>query len=150
MTRALLGGSFDPVHAGHVAMAAHVLERGWADVVHVVPAWLSPHKDLAAAPAAARLDMVRLAFAGLPRIVVDPREIAAGRPCRTVETLESLVADHPGDPFRLVIGADNLADFHRWSRPDRLLELAQLVVLGREGWPLDDAAVAASGRAAKR
>jgi nicotinate-nucleotide adenylyltransferase len=135
MIRGLLGGSFDPVHAGHVALAAHVLDHGFADHVVVVPARLSPHKQECAAPAADRLAMVRLAFGDEPRVTVDAREIARPGPSYTVATLRGLAAEHPGDPLRLIVGADNLAGLPRWREPDALMALAELVVLPRAGGP---------------
>ena len=145
MIRALLGGSFDPVHAGHLAMADHVLAKGLADVVHVVPAWLSPHKDHAAASPTDRLAMVRLAFAATENLVIDPREVAQNRPCFTIDTLQALRAEFPADTWLLLIGGDNVPDFGRWQAPDRLQELATVVVLGRGGQDLSAAALRAAG-----
>lgn len=131
MIRALLGGSFDPVHAGHVAMAAHVLVHGLADRVVVIPNWRSPWRPDPAASAADRLAMCRLAFAGMPEVAVDDREIAGGQAAFTVDTLETLVATHPGDTWRVIIGGDHLGGFSRWERASRILELAELIVLER-------------------
>lgn len=146
MIRALLGGSFDPVHAGHVALAGHVLEAGLAERVVVVPAWRSPWRDLPAAPAADRLAMCRLAFAGLGAVTVDDREAAAGRPVPTVETLAALAAAAPGDDWRVVIGADHLATFPLWQDAARLLALAKLVVVARAGVDLAPPAGLPAGR----
>jgi nicotinate-nucleotide adenylyltransferase len=133
MIRGLLGGSFDPVHNGHVAMVAHVLARGLVDHVVVVPARLSPHKDATSAPPADRVAMAALAFAGRAQVTVDPRETRRGGPSYTVDTLRALVAEHPGDDWRLIIGADNLADLPRWRASDTLLTLAEVLVLQRGG-----------------
>lgn len=145
MTCALLGGSFDPVHAGHVAMAAHVLRWGLADDVRVIPNARSPWRDPPVAAVADRLAMCRLAFAGLAGVVVDEREARTGRAVWTVETLEALASEQPDVVWRVVIGADHLATFGAWRRADRILELAQLLVLGRAGAAADAAAVAAAG-----
>jgi nicotinate-nucleotide adenylyltransferase len=145
MIRALLGGSFDPVHLGHVAMARHVLADGLAAAVHVVPAWLSPHKRGAGAPPQERLAMVRLAFAGLDGVQIDAREIRAGHSCRTVTTLAALRDEHPADHWRLVVGADHLPSFRTWAEPDRILRLAELVVLGRVGHAVTGDAIRAAG-----
>lgn len=133
MIRAVLGGTFDPVHAGHVAMARHVLEHGLADLVHVIPNWQSPWRDIPVAGPAERLAMCRLAFAAVPGTLVDPREIDGGCPAWTVDTLAALVAAFPTDRLRLVVGADHLASFDRWRDPARILDLAELVVLDRPG-----------------
>ncbi|HPF70691.1 MAG TPA: nicotinate (nicotinamide) nucleotide adenylyltransferase [Candidatus Krumholzibacteria bacterium] len=133
MIRALFGGSFDPVHNGHVAIVAHLLARGLADRVTVVPAALSPHKAGGSAPGDARLAMTRLAFAGRTEVEVDPCELERPAPSYTVDTLEHLSARHPGDRWRLVIGADHAAGFAGWRSAARLWELAELVIMPRGG-----------------
>lgn len=133
MIRALFGGTFDPVHAGHVAMARHLLQHSLADVIHVVPNWQSPWRLPPVAGPSARLAMCRLAFAGMPGVVVEDCEVAAGRPAWTVDTLTRLAAAHPGDAWRLVVGGDHLGAFERWREPERILALADLVVLDRDG-----------------
>ena len=133
MIRGLLGGSFDPVHNGHLAMVDHVLAHGLVDHVVVVPARLSPHKDADGAPIADRLAMVALAFAGRKRVTVDPRETTRDGPSYTVDTLRALAAEHPGDGWRLIIGADNLPGLPRWREAPAILALAEVVVLPRGG-----------------
>ena len=145
MTCALFGGSFDPVHTGHVAMVRHILDHGLADRVFVVPNARSPWRDEPLAAAGNRLAMCRLAFEGLPGVEVDGREAAAGRPAWTVDTLEALAAELPGAHWRVVIGADHLATFSAWRNPGRILELAELLVLGRAGAATDAIAVATAG-----
>ena len=78
MLYGILGGSFDPVHLGHLAMAEHMLERKLADSLLIIPAWLSPHKYENSATPSDRLAMVRLAFAAMGDVMVDNREIARG------------------------------------------------------------------------
>ena len=155
MIRAFLGGSFDPVHEGHVAMARHVLSKGLADMVHVVPAWLSPHKNQAAASVAHRLAMVRLAFPDSPDLQIDTWEIDRGESCYTVDTMRALQDVYAGDDWAcddwlLVIGADNLASFDRWHQPEALQRLAKIVVLGRDGHELSPAVVKSKGLLAQR
>lgn len=131
MIRAVLGGSFDPVHSGHVAMARFVLTRRLARQVLVVPARLSPHKTASGATAAQRLDMVRLAFAGLDRVTVDRRELDREGPSYTVDTLRELAREHPDDQLLLVIGQDNLAGLASWREPAGIGALARVAVLAR-------------------
>lgn len=145
MTCALFGGSFDPVHTGHVAMVRHILQHGLADRVFVVPNTRSPWRDEPLAAAGNRLAMCRLAFEAMPGVAVDGREAVAGRPAWTVDTLEALVAEHPGVHWRVAIGADHLASFGAWRNPGRILELAELLVLGRAGAATDAVAIAAAG-----
>jgi nicotinate-nucleotide adenylyltransferase len=133
MLRAVLGGSFDPVHLGHLAMVDHMLDKELADLLVIVPAWLSPHKFENSADPQERLAMVRLAFAGQEAALVDEREIVRGGVSFTVETLEEIAGEFPGDRLRLVIGVDNLPGFSGWRSPERIQELADIVVYPRDG-----------------
>jgi len=132
MIRALFGGSFDPIHAGHVAVVDLLQQRGLADRVHVVPAWRSPLKpERCVASAADRLELARLLLAGHAGVELDDREALRPAPTYTVETLATLVADYPEDRWRLVVGADHVPLFHRWHEPERLLDLAEVSVVAR-------------------
>lgn len=133
MPLAVLGGSFDPVHCGHVAMARHILDAGLAREVRVIPACNSPFKTGAVVTAEDRLAMVRLAFAACSDCIVDGREIKRGGPSYMVETLEELHNEFPERKLRLIIGADNVAEFSRWHRSSDLLSLARVLVLERPG-----------------
>ena len=121
----VLGGVFDPPHLGHVALATAALEQLGLDqlLVHVVAA--PGHKDVYA-PAAARLELTRLALADDPRVVVE-LELET----RTVDTLEARKLDDPV----LILGADELVDFATWKDHERVLELARLAVAKRPGVP---------------
>lgn len=143
MIRAVFGGTFDPVHQGHKALVETILDRGLADTVHVVPAWLSPHKSAAAAMPAHRLAMARLAFAGLDDVLVEASEVEAARPVFTVETLRALQRRHPQDEFRLTVGADQLRAFSAWREPSAILDLAALLVFARDGVGLEELCAAA-------
>ncbi len=142
MIRGILGGSFDPVHGGHVAMARHVLERGLVQRVHVIPARLSPHKDSCGAPEAHRLAMVRLAFAPAgdeamvdvfqDHVIIDELELSRPGPSFTVDTLEQLKQRYPGDELVLIMGDDSLASLPRWKDLPRLARLARVLVLARD------------------
>ena len=133
MLRAVMGGSFDPVHLGHLAIANHILDQDLAELLMIVPAWRSPHKFKCSAEPAHRLAMVRLAFKDLNAALVDDREVTRGRISFTVETLEELAREFPADRLRLIIGVDNLAGFSRWRSPGRIQELAGIVVYPRDG-----------------
>ncbi len=134
MIRALLGGSFDPIHDGHVALIARILGDGLADHVHLVPAAQSPFKDGTRAAAADRLAMVCLAVPDDPHVTVEDCEIARPAPSYTIDTLTALAARHPDDTWRLVVGADHLAAFDRWQEVERLLRDAKLLVFARGDW----------------
>lgn len=132
MIRAFFGGSFDPIHAGHLAIIDLLLERRLAAVVHVVPARQAPlRREAAVEPAAVRLELVKVALGEQPQVVVEDLEVNQGGPRYTVATLTRLVAAYPGDRWRLVLGADQAAMFDRWREPQRLLILADPVVVAR-------------------
>ncbi len=137
MPLAILGGSFDPVHCGHVEMAKHVLDNRFASEVLVIPAFISPFKATVGASAQDRLDMVRLAFANCSHIEVDDREIRRGGSSFMIETLEELQQENPDRSLRLILGADNLSGFPQWHRAGKILDLAQVLVLGRHGHKAD-------------
>lgn len=133
MIRALLGGSFDPFHNGHLALVRHLLAGRWCEALVVVPAHRSPHKDRPEATDADRLAMARLALEPVAGVEVDSREVERGGISYTVDTLTELSAEHPADQWRLVIGADNLSAFTTWHRWQDLLRLAELLVVARQG-----------------
>lgn len=131
------GGTFDPVHCGHLAVAHTVADALVADV-HLLPAAEPPHKAATHAGATHRRRMLELAVAGEPRLCVDARELAREGPSYTVDTLADLRASlGPDAPLVWVIGADSLAQLHRWHRWRRLFELGHVLAAGRPGSVLD-------------
>jgi nicotinate-nucleotide adenylyltransferase len=135
MIRALLGGSFDPFHNGHLAIVNALLSRRLADRVLVVPAYRSPHKKAPAVEGRHRLQMARLALADVAAAEVSSLELERGGVSYTIETVEELIGQEPGDAIRLVLGADSVQDFFRWRSPERILELVEIVVFARPGCP---------------
>jgi nicotinate-nucleotide adenylyltransferase len=136
-TIALLGGSFDPPHVGHVMAAWWVRATQPVDEVWLLPAWRHPFaKELA--PFEDRVRMCRLAVRGLAGVKVSTaeRELEGDPLCgKTVRTLEWLRARHPGTRFALVVGTDILRDVEKWYRWDRIARLARVIVVGRQGYP---------------
>lgn len=114
-------------------MANHVLQFDHVDDVLVVPANVSPFKADAGASAAHRWHMLVLAFASCDRCRVDDIELQRSPPSYMVETLEMLQVRGEDRELFLIIGADNVADFHHWHRASDIVELAQILVLGRDG-----------------
>ena len=141
----VLGGTFDPVHCGHLRTALDVVEALGLPELRLVPLRHAVHRAQPQAPAALRLAMLRAAVADEPRLVVDDRELRRDAPSYTVLTLESLRADRGSDePICLLVGVDAYAEFLTWHRPDDILRLAHLVVMQRPGAALpDDRALAA-------
>lgn len=128
----ILGGSFDPVHIGHVVIARSISEHLGLDRLLVVPTALHPFKtDGPAASAADRVRMLELAFAGLDGIEIDTTEIRRGGISFTVDTLRDIRSRFPGDKLSLIVGADTVDDFEKWKDHSVLVELADVVVMTR-------------------
>jgi nicotinate-nucleotide adenylyltransferase len=132
----LFGGSFDPVHLGHLLIAQCCLETLQLDQLRWLPNRLSPLKqDRPPAAPIHRLTMLELAVAGHPQMQIDRRELDRPGPSYTVDTLEELSQQQPEQQWYWLVGADCLGELPLWHRPERILELAQLVVVQRGGQP---------------
>lgn len=142
--RAILGGTFDPVHHGHLRAALDVAET-FDCPVHLVPAARPPHREPPQAAGADRLRMLELAVAGQTRLVVDDREFRREGPSYTVDTLRDLRRELGRDePLLLLVGLDAFASLSTWSRWTELFELAHVGVMTRPGpAPAFEAEVAA-------
>lgn len=138
----ILGGTFDPIHFGHLRLGLEVAERCGLAQVRFIPAGRPPHRDAPATPAADRLAMARLAAAGNPLFAVDEREVERAGPCYTVDTLDSLRAElGPARPICLITGADAFLGLPKWSRWTRIFDLAHVIVAGRPGYGITTAAL---------
>lgn len=130
----IFGGTFDPPHIGHLALAECARDRLRLDEVRFVPAGQPPHKPGAGITGAAqRLAMARLAVRGNPAFTVSAHETRRGGPSFTVDTLRHVAARTPGSRIFLLMGSDSLDDFATWREPEAILRLATLVVAGRPG-----------------
>jgi nicotinate-nucleotide adenylyltransferase len=129
----LLGGTFDPIHVGHLAAAQVAIGCARLDRVIFIPAATPPHRAPAVAPAEQRLEMCRLATEGDARFEVSDMELKREGPSYTVDTLTELRSRHPGDELFLILGWDAARLFPTWRRPDAVRELASVVVVGRQG-----------------
>ncbi len=131
------GGSFDPVHRGHIAVA-HAVATAIEAEVHLVPAADPPHKQATHADAMHRRRMLELAVAGERRLRVDARELLRDGPSYSVDTLASVRGEvGAAVPVIWVIGADSLAQLHRWHRWRDLFALGHVLGVGRPGHALD-------------
>ena len=130
----LLGGTFDPIHHGHLRLAQEAQEQCNLNQVRFLPSGTPPHRATPKAGATARRDMVRLAIQGQPAFVADEREVTRTTPCYTVDTLTELRAEL-GDEVALclILGGDAFLQLHTWHEWKRLFELAHVVVLQRAG-----------------
>ncbi|HVB77484.1 MAG TPA: nicotinate-nucleotide adenylyltransferase [Candidatus Nitrosotalea sp.] len=131
----VVGGTFDPIHLGHIAMAAAARDCAGLDRVLLVPSGEPPHRADAIAGSKERLRMCRLAVEGHPGFEVLDLEVSRPGPSYTVDTLESLTQSRPEDELYLVLGWDAARDIPLWHRPERVLALTRLVIVSRPGWP---------------
>lgn len=153
----LFGGTFDPVHLGHLRLAEEAADSLGLASVRWIPAGQPAHRaHTAKAPqvtAAQRLAMVRLAIAGNPRFALDAAEVDAAAPSYTVPTLERLRADPAlggARPLVLLLGADAFAGLPDWHRWEALFDLAHIAVAHRPGFPIDAASLPPALAAAYR
>lgn len=138
----VFGGSFDPPHLGHVTLVRAALDRGLVSRVLVVPVFSHAlHKR--SSPFALRVELARLAFDGLPGVVVSEIEATLPVPSYTLSTLRAVERLEPGVPLRLLAGADIAGELGRWHRVDEVLSVAPLVLFARPGVTPPDGAVVA-------
>lgn len=130
----IYGGSFNPVHLGHLIVAECCREAARLDRVVFVPAAAPPHKPAAdLAPAQSRLDMLTLAVGGHPDFAVSTAELDRGGVSYTVDTLAQLAGADARAALHLILGPDALASFPTWREPRRILELATILAVEQEG-----------------
>lgn len=134
MKLGLFGGSFDPIHRGHVEAGRSARTEAGLDRVLFLPTADPPHKPPRVAPAWARLVMVELALLDEEGLYTSPLELTPGRTAYTVRTLEHFRERMPEAALHLIVGADSLSRLHTWRRWRDLLRLARLVVQRRPGW----------------
>lgn len=129
----MFGGTFDPVHEGHVNLATHVLEKKLVQEILFLPAAQPPHKETASAPFAHRVAMLNIALAGKPDMSVSTLESRRCGPSYTVDSLQALHKEYPGSRLAFLMGADSLLELHQWYRYPEILRLADLIVVARKG-----------------
>ncbi len=138
MRLGMYGGSFDPVHYGHLLLAQTAHQQARLDKVWFMPAAEAPHKQgQSIAPTAARIEMLQLAIAGNGHFEVSLLECERGGLSYTVETLQMIAEEEPAAERFLIMGADSLVDFPNWKSPREICQLATLLVVGRPGVPVD-------------
>ncbi|OLU38561.1 nicotinate (nicotinamide) nucleotide adenylyltransferase [Ileibacterium valens] len=130
---ALLGGSFDPIHWGHLNMAKAALEHLKVDEVWFIPSNQTPLKDRVLSPAADRLAMVRLALKEDPRFKISTVDLSRNGKSYTFDTLKILKKQFPEVEFAWLMGADQANQFDQWKNADQLLEMADFAVVDRDG-----------------
>lgn len=133
LVQVVFGGTFDPVHSGHLAMLHAVVETFPNALVRVMPNGDPPHRRVNAS-AQQRVEMLRLALPEHPRVLLDTREVGADGPRYTVETLATMRAEYgPDEPLIFCLGRDAAAGLLSWGHPERVLEFAHLCIMHRAG-----------------
>lgn len=134
---AVFGGTFNPVHYGHLRSALELLERLDLAELRLMPCAQPPHRDMPECSAKQRADMVELAVQGEPRLVCDRRELQRAGPSYTYDSLWALRTElGEARSLCLVMGCDSLLTLEQWHRWDELLQLCHMVVIARPGWEL--------------
>ena len=132
----ILGGTFDPVHLGHLGLAQDVLEKMHLDRVWFIPAWRSPHKqDWVSAGTDHRLNMLKEALAPFPKFQISEIELQQKKISYTINTLTALHQRHPDRDWYLILGMDTFHDFASWKQVREILQKVHLVVATRPGYP---------------
>lgn len=134
----VFGGTFDPVHYGHLRTAFEMLQALKLAEVRFIPCGDPPHRGHTFADARQRLSMVEAAIAGQPGFVCDDRELRRDGLSYSYDTLASLRAEFPGRSLGLIVGMDAFLGLPRWHRWDEILDVAHIVVAHRPGWRAPD------------
>ena len=134
----IFGGTFDPIHQGHMVIAEQVMGELGLDHILFVPAGIPPHKEASSVRASTgdRYDMVEAAVEGNERFSVDRVEVDVGRPMHSVETVQILKERSRDDEWFFITGADEVSNLLAWKDPDRLLEEVVMVAATRPGYDL--------------
>lgn len=141
-TIGILGGSFNPVHIGHMMLASYLTQWGYVDKVWLTLSPRNPLKDAAnLLPDTKRLAMLSIAAKGAPDIDICDIELSMPRPSYTINTLDALRDLYPDTRFKLVIGSDNWLLFDRWKEPHRILDEYGVMVYLRPGCPVEKRSV---------
>ncbi|MDO6461969.1 nicotinate-nucleotide adenylyltransferase [Granulosicoccaceae sp. 1_MG-2023] len=129
----IFGGTFDPIHHGHLRSALELGELLGLSRVHMIPCHIPPHREQPGASAADRLAMLRLAVEGSELLIADDRELQRPEASYTVDTLRDFARTHPQQRRVLFIGVDAFAAFTRWHEWQTILEMADLAIMDRPG-----------------
>jgi nicotinate-nucleotide adenylyltransferase len=136
----VFGGTFNPIHVCHLRIADRVRELVGLDRVIFVPASIPPHKAVDLAPAAQRLEMVRLAVSGWPGFEVDGLELTREGPSYSADTMEIFRGRYPDADLYFLVGVEMFRTLSSWRDPHRLVAVCRLLVIGRPGTPFADLA----------
>ena len=133
----IFGGTFDPVHSGHLHAAKQIVSELNLEQLNLVPAFKPVHRDVPSANSAQRLEMLSLATVGEDTLLVDSREVSREGPSYSILTLKEYRAEHPDAMLYFIVGTDAINQFDRWYEWQSFLEYTNLVILPRPGFKLD-------------
>jgi nicotinate-nucleotide adenylyltransferase len=134
----IFGGTFDPVHYGHLRSALEVKEIFGLTEVRLIPSAQPPHREQPAATAQMRLQMLKLAIKNQPGLIIDPRELNRQGASYMVDTLESLRREFKDEPLLLFIGSDAFSHLNTWRQWRHLFDTAHIVVMTRPGFKINN------------
>ena len=129
----IFGGTFDPIHYGHLRLALELYEALGLQELRLIPLHTPPHRRVPVATPQQRFAMVELAVTDVHGLVADDREIRRGGVSYTIDTLRELRAEHPGQPLCLITGMDAFRKLNSWREWQRLIEYAHIIVVDRPG-----------------
>jgi len=139
MRLGLFGGTFDPIHMGHLILAETIRSDFPLDRIFFIPAAVPPHKQRRRISSSeARVEMLTLALEDHPYFDISMAELEIGGVCYTIDTVRHFLDQYNRDTLYLIIGGDSLGDLLTWKKPYELLDLIQVLVVHRPGYPLDD------------
>jgi len=139
MKLGIFGGTFDPVHYGHLILAETAREACRLNEVRFLPAYSPPHKrNQRITTGKQRVEMLEFATAGFPEFVVDQRELKREGTSYTVETLTEMTEQFPNAELHFLMGADSLIDLPNWKEPQRMASLAKIIAVNRDNSSSED------------
>lgn len=129
-----LGGTFDPIHFGHLRPALEIQEALNLQSLYLMPNYIAPHKATSLASTEQRIEMVKLAIQDNPRLQLNTQELLRTSPSYTLETLKLLRSQYPNTPICFIMGMDSLINFDSWYHYQYILDYCHIVVSHRPGW----------------
>jgi nicotinate-nucleotide adenylyltransferase len=127
----ILGGTFNPIHNGHLRLALEIYERLSLAQVRLIPSAQPPHRAVPSVTSQQRLEMVQAAIAGVTGLTADDRELQRDGPSYMIDTLFSLRAEYPDNPLCLILGSDAFINLNSWYQSTQIINLAHIIVVRR-------------------